>query len=338
MKRIFALVLTLFILIGALPVFADSAEEGRVKKMVVLGDSISTGYGLEGYSATEQNPDIPSYANLAAKELGLTLGKDYFNLAVDGETSAELLAGLEGAYSEEKLESIKDADVIAVSIGGNDVIEMLFPKIAKLLGLEEDASPLAVVLALASIKQSDLEDTLKNSKNIYDESKDDFEAQYEIYAENIGKIIEKLKELSPDANIFFQTVYNPMIDASRYTLVETLDVNLVSKVITRMNDSLSDAVKENKCHIVDIAAEFEGRREPCTRADDFDVHPTELGHSIIADALVLEINEVYDAMENGNGDDAFKKPKYTWIFFAATAAVVVACVPISVFVAKKCKK
>ena len=64
---------------------------GSVKSMLLLGDSITTGYGLAGYSP--ENPyTCPSYGNRLAADLGLEAGRTYVNRAVNGDRSGDLLS------------------------------------------------------------------------------------------------------------------------------------------------------------------------------------------------------------------------------------------------------
>ena len=51
-----------------------SAVDLRPKSMLVLGDSISTGYGLDGYP----NINVPSYCTSLANSFGLS-GENYTN-------------------------------------------------------------------------------------------------------------------------------------------------------------------------------------------------------------------------------------------------------------------
>ncbi len=337
MKKIFAFILLFAVLLSAPSVFAKENEKADVKTLAVLGDSISTGYGLEGYEPETENVGIASWANLVAAEYGLSLGKNYFNYASDGETSQELLDNLKGEYGEEKLSNIAKADVIVVTVGGNDIISLLLPKFVSLLGLKEDATSLSIALALAKIKEDEIDDIVKSATKLYEENKEDFDGLYEKYSENIEEITNKLSEISPKAHIIFQNIYNPINDMPEYAVVKALNENVVSKVISDMNKTLSDASDDSTFYVVDIASEFEGRKESCTNMAAFDIHPSLNGHAIIADALVLEINEVYKEAEEIE-NEKFSEPKHIWLWFVGAAAVIVLVTPIVVYFAKKSAK
>lgn len=76
-KRILTLLLSLCFILSLLP--AAAFADGEI--YVALGDSITTGYGLS-------NKETECFAKLVANENNYTLT----NAAVDGATSAELLA------------------------------------------------------------------------------------------------------------------------------------------------------------------------------------------------------------------------------------------------------
>ena len=86
MKKILTFIIVAA-MIAALAVCPAQAAEQKYEFMLALGDSITTGYGLDG----EAPYDCASYANLVAESLGLEAKKSYVNRAVDGATSKDLL-------------------------------------------------------------------------------------------------------------------------------------------------------------------------------------------------------------------------------------------------------
>lgn len=102
MKKIIAL-LTVCCLAAGLLAFPCSAAG---KSLVVLGDSIAAGYGLN-------NPDY-SYAQIVADKNGYSL----LNKAVSGDDTADMLALLNG--NDGVISAVKGADIVEISIGGND--------------------------------------------------------------------------------------------------------------------------------------------------------------------------------------------------------------------------
>lgn len=337
MKKITVLVLIFIFIFSSLQAFASDAKTADVKTMVVLGDSISTGYGLDGYETGAQNAEISSYANITASRYRLTLGEGYFNYASNGETSKGLLDDLTGGYSEEKLASIASADTVVLTVGGNDILSFLVPRLTAMLGLEDSASSLDIVLALAKIKDSDLDGISKSAKSFCDDHKDELSELYNQYNRNVEDIVKKLKEISPNAKIFAFNIYDPLLDMPDYSTVKMLDEKIVSVVISEMNETLLKVSEKGDLHIVDIASEFLGRKEACTNIEMLDIHPSSHGHAIAADALALKIDSVYKA-SHGASDAPFDEPKHIWLWFAGALAVVALAAPTIVLVAKKSAK
>ncbi|MBQ0125856.1 MAG: hypothetical protein KBS59_05985, partial [Clostridiales bacterium] len=124
MKKLFALVFAIIILAVSLSslVFAESEEYKGT--YVVFGDSIAAGYGLDdsAFGSDESmyyvaGRDSDAYAGIVAR----TLGYDLYNFAQSGATSADLLQRL---TLQKVADAIKKADLITISIGGNDLIGM----------------------------------------------------------------------------------------------------------------------------------------------------------------------------------------------------------------------
>ena len=130
---------------------------------VVLGDSI-------GYGAGVLNPDEACYGRIVAD----TNGYAYQNHAVSGNRTDHLLRHLK---RPEVAAAVKQADVISISIGGNDYLT------DNVTGLVLDA-------------------TLCNDYSRMDR----ITAQLK---ENFAAIIETIRSLNPDAAILMQTLYNP---------------------------------------------------------------------------------------------------------------------------------
>lgn len=126
------------------------AEEPAQESYVVLGDSISTGYGLD------EEAGEASFASLLAEEYSFALKL----LAKDGQTAVELAEQLE---DPEVLEDIAGADLITITIGGNDFMQALYTYLANAYneaasagtlasaGAPTSASALAAAGALAAV-------------------------------------------------------------------------------------------------------------------------------------------------------------------------------------------
>lgn len=144
---------------------------------VVLGDSIAKGTGL-------MNEDEACYGRIVAD----TCGYSYANYGVDGHTTDDLL----GRLSEENVRNdVIKADIISISIGGNDY------RHSGLVGLLFDAL----------VKK--------------DYSKADRIA--EKYYNNLCRIMGIINELNDDAVILMQTMYNPQMGTIRPAYQQAAD-------------------------------------------------------------------------------------------------------------------
>ena len=161
MKRLIALLLCL-VLAACLPVFGAAAEEDA-PFYLVLGDSIGYGSGLA-------NPREAVYGRIVAD----TNGYDYANDAIPGYTTQALLRLMQ---TENVKANIEKADIISISIGGNNY----------LLG------NMMKLMADVLVKGDD----------------SGFAAIGETYYDDLCKIIGTIKEWNPNAVILMQTLYNP---------------------------------------------------------------------------------------------------------------------------------
>ena len=106
MKRWLALLSGLLI---AISFHLPAAAEAQPSLMLVLGDSIASGYGLE-------HPETQCYAALAASQQGYTL----VNRAANGYMSQDLRSLL--TFNDSLKEQLTQAQIIIISIGGNDFL------------------------------------------------------------------------------------------------------------------------------------------------------------------------------------------------------------------------
>ena len=174
-----------FVITACFFVSCENKEEGKENvdnsqtKIIVLGDSIAE--GVLGPTPVVER-DNYSYLGVVGQINGFT----YRNRAISGHKSGQLLEYIsreadDTAYAP--ITHIMEADVIVVSILGNDLLQVGFSKyVMKALETPADYTEVDALL---------------------DES----------YS-NIEGIVARLKELNPDAELLIQTVYNPMYPGS----------------------------------------------------------------------------------------------------------------------------
>lgn len=260
-KKVFAVTAAAaYTAVSAVDVCAEKTPDFNVEtnvppQIVFLGDSIISGFGLEGYSPDDKSKCL-SFANILTASFDSALPPQAEfksdNFGEDGLTSRGMLKKLRSGELDEPL---READAVVISIGGND---MLYTFIG-LLNIENSLKDaLGKVLEL----DSDL-----------DEDLDGFE-------ENLEEINAVLHEMT-DGRIFFQTLYNPLED----TFLSSLN-DLSREKIGRLNEIIKQYSEDGENYVVvDVAASFKGKSKELTNINDIDIHPNADGHKLIAELL-----------------------------------------------------
>ncbi len=205
-KKLLSLLLALMM---ALTLFVPSlAAEEEKTKFVVLGDSIAQGFGLESIATS-------AYGALISEAEGY----EYVNHAIGGHTTYNLNNRLE---EPEVIADVEAADIIAVSIGGNNFL------LNDMLNMIVDA-------------------LLKNDYSRMDEVGADFK-------ENFLLALGKIKALNPDATLMIQTLYNPRNDYLAEVYQYAIDIinNTFADILAEQPDAYV---------LVDVAGAFEGHNE-----------------------------------------------------------------------------
>lgn len=159
MKRTISLIIAVIL---AFNIFSIAGFAQEKLNYLVLGDSIAYGAGIA-------NPVEACYGKIVAD----TNGYNYKNLAINGYTSENLFNYLN---NEEVAQAVASADIIQISIGGNDFLghNMILLNLSNIFG---NMTP--------------------------------FNEIQQFFEKNFTLLIQKIKELNPDVNILVQTIYNP---------------------------------------------------------------------------------------------------------------------------------
>lgn len=181
MKRFIAALLAIFMVFSlTVSAFAEETATSDKLNYLLLGDSIAVGSGL-------LNPDDACYGRMVAN----TNGYNYKNDAVNGLMSGGLKNMVK--TNAEVIEDIKNADIISISIGGNDFLQsdwfipVILSALVGYMGIEEE----------------------KIIKNFYP---------------NFCEVIDTIKEINPDATILVQTLYNPRYVFLRATFARGVSI------------------------------------------------------------------------------------------------------------------
>ncbi len=293
--RIMSLFVALMLVFGIMPLSAGTvfAADGTLS-YVALGDSISTGYGLS--SKTEEG-----FTYLLANELGY----DLTNLAVDGNTSAGILAQMQ---EDEVKAAVEDADLITITAGGNDLMALLYQAVGAKLGITD------VTEVMAKLEAGDLT-ALQTAISLLDSKNEDYIVETQAFDAAVASIITSLngvvaeiRKLNSDAQVIVATQYNPYVDfagASFQFIFINIDLNPVyagfEEGIAVLNDAIKDNAQDGGYYVADVKAAFDAysgtedlynAQPPAgTTGANLDFHPTADGHEQIADAMADAIVE-----------------------------------------------
>lgn len=233
------------------------AQVSAPKNLLLLGDSISTGYGLSNSGK--------SFGILLEKALAVP---NYKNLAVNGATSANVLTAVK-SHKEE----IRSADTILLTAGGNDVLNVFFASIRSSLGLPEDAPTRQILKNLIGKKNvfDQIEVKLKNAQ-----TQAKLKAAETGFAKNLPAIVSEIHTTNPRAKLYIQTVYNPFSDGSGLFPFS----GLADEILSRINTEIKSGAA-GKYTVIDSYSAFRNQALTLTNIAGFDIHPSEAGHAVI---------------------------------------------------------
>lgn len=252
------------------PFVVTSTASAETPTVLVLGDSISTGYGL---SDTDN-----SYASLVADYYGAT----YVNYAQDGLKAEELKVSLEnGTYDTE----LSKADYVLVTIGGNDIIAPaleIIQKVTKKYGYEVNSykNVKELLSAFSSKDQKMVDEVIEELGN-------------NVFPKKVSKDYVKscIKYVSEHTNgkVVFQTVYNPFsvnTSSSEWAPYKSRLDNINTKMdmyCNTMKKYYAEAADENSnAQLLDAYSYFAGHGETLTNIESIDIHPNQAGHLYLA--------------------------------------------------------
>ena len=291
-KRLIAALLSLCMLLGMAPLSALAAQP----VYVALGDSISTGYGLDPEKAE------PSFVEQIAEqqELSMTM------LAEDGETTASLLAKLADADGE-VAKALETADVVTLTIGGNDFMNALYEYMADAYNqavgtsvtaerfkeaLEGKDAVLEQAAALAFVTQ--------NISGFAVEAGGTLLTQFETALNGIASSIRSYTE----APVVVATQYNPYrfaadeVSGEPATTAQAI-ADAFDAMLALMNEKIKALEEQEGFFAADVFSAFdEAQQNPCNASflsSNLDFHPNAHGHTLMAQT----VGEVVKSALNG---------------------------------------
>lgn len=294
MKKITAILFAIFMLISSGIVSVTAAAAQSSTTLFAMGDSISTGYGLEGYTVTDTGfgsiPYAPgSFVELLKSEKGFAAT----NFAQDGMTSSILAAMTNPQDMPPQIRPIvQTSKIISITIGGNDLLGALYAAMATAMGgtlnpatPEGLAAIQAAIIAGATGSNQQLAGCLTTAIGTVSAAMPSLATNF---GSNLTQIVTNLKTLNPTATVIVQTIPNPYQSVPGATaLVGALDV-----AVKTFNNVIAAGAQTGAYRLADIYTAFQNSSEVLTNATNpmtpLDPHPNAAGHKVIADLVFAQ--------------------------------------------------
>lgn len=265
--------------------------------LAALGDSLSTGYGLADYGVYPNENKARGFAVQTAEKLGYGA----VNLGVDGLTSQQLLEGVKALEGEEpQYKSLSEAEVITLTIGGNDILNALYSQLGGALGLLLSSPDFKSQLSTAISKTFA---GLKGDADRVVEKIDGATARFQQeaiqltlkYGENLKGIVNRVREINPEGILVVQTIPNLYFGVPFVSGACDWAVKAFNEQIVNYSKSLDYIV-------ADVYTSFEASylKSPYLKLTNalapktfMDPHPNATGHELMA-------RVTFEALKTGN--------------------------------------
>lgn len=260
-KIIFVVIIGIIVLALSVVIQAkgEVANE-RLNKYVAIGDEISI--------EASNDYDI-EYVSLIRDFLyALNNNLDYSNLSKEEITSFELLNII-----DDNKDKIKDADIITISIGGNNILN----PILKNLNIDETI--------LQNCDEEKFDSIISEYLNS-EEIKTEILNEVNKFSKDFPNIIKKIKKLAPEAEIYVNTVYNPI--NKKCNIYDFFDeqINLINDLIVKNNSNYDYKILDcyhilNNDEVLNFKIENGVAR----------ISPNKVGHAMMATQVISDYEE-----------------------------------------------
>lgn len=286
---LFATLMVLCIMVNQVTIHVYAAEsEKSVVNYVALGDSIT--YGSNSY--------VSKVADYLTERYGKCVTK---NMAIDGLTSAGLvdcLTNSSNAYYYTMRNAIKNADVITLDIGSNDILCKAMEIYAAGFGTTPDQmgavgdawvkrvqNASGLQLFMLYLEAMSIARNINYEMN-YGNAMPQTLASFET---NFKKIMTVIKQLAPNAKVYIGNLYNPYVDAAPIYCADYVVVDLEDFArtnISKANKIISNNANGNKVvdlyNTINSPKYIKGDAVNC----DYDPHPNAEGQKAIASKFI----------------------------------------------------
>ena len=250
-KLICALMCVTLIWMSSSIAYAETTED----ELVVLGDSIAAGYGIE-------NPE-DTYGYLVSSERDFMLS----NYAVSGDTTTDLLQLIE--KNRQVKNHLKTAETVVISIGGNDFLhlgyESSITELAEIISSGKDSK---IIQNLLKTVKSNIRTIHESIRELNPKAKIVLQTVYNPFLGQSDKLTQLLNQLVELFRQDYIDIYNDEADT---------DANMV----------IADV---EKC----FREYYEKTKNTSLVQSDF-IHPSVKGHRMIADQVEIAMDDVHRA-------------------------------------------
>ena len=292
---------------------------------LALGDSITYGYEPGDTAQGKQLTD-ECFVSILAKDKGYTA----LNEGVIGNTAAGVLKQLNTGEFDS---TIKNASIITLTCGGNDLMEVLYQKTADYLNSSKavvkkwgkfTSLDVITILALSSIYPDKYPTTEVTTVQLalmtvlstgdLDQSTE-FQTALSEFIDTLNQVTSTIKRKNPDVKIFVSTQYNPYEHCT--STLKSLGTTL-GKCASILRQKVVDNASTGQYTVADVYSAFEGNTATYCNASEnplqIDFHPSVAGHAAIAkcfEEVVPDASEVTpptpdDGSDSDSKDDGSK--------------------------------
>lgn len=300
-KRLLTVLMILMLLFNMMPMqaFAEKPEAEAGLKYLNIGDSIAAGLSALPNDYFAQYAEYLGETELLRVYPGPFIpgpwSEGAVNLGVPGLDSMELLYELEMAGPTVLKSYIFDADIISISIGGNNLLTPVIGSVFMMYGLAPTASMEELMDAIVSAGKDGpfgwdvrlaafTASALSSVPTTLGSTLEDRTAQFLL---DWPAILDEIEEINPDAQIIAMTLYNPIEKEDNELLF-----NRYKALVSPMNMAIRNS--EDRIMIADVEKSFDNKPDAVdfrlTWMDEMppvliDPHPTTLGHELIFKAI-----------------------------------------------------
>ena len=297
-KRLFALILTLFVFLSlaALPASARAARSGaKYRTYTCIGDSIAAGVTLPGYVSKAHKEDevtwpvIPgSFPAYVRDGVGAT---KVYMIAKPGYRTVEMRRVLDPSFKGDAVEirhlplnakgtvdeaalkelrsgykkAIQSSDLITIELGPNDIGQPILGIIRTIRTGEEDAAYIQGCLQAFSVCGI-------------------------TFRQNFGWLLNYIHKLNPNAKVVVTGIYNPVYNWALDTPVRMEYGRLLDGVIDLFNNYLKyESPYRSYYTYVDMNGVETLMFKETLFTTKFDAHPTPKGHREMARRILAAL-------------------------------------------------